>query len=97
MSMKNVLKLPSIANTVLENMNTNVTVREAMKYISEIKEVDLNDITSLNMPIQDISYVVNGTNCVVVDEEEAKRIISEDWIYTPYEEVEDVENSEEVE
>lgn len=97
MSMKNVLKLPSIANMVLENMNTNVTVREAMKYISEIKEVDLNDITSLNMPIQDISYVVNGTNCVVVDEEEAKRIISEEWIYTTNEEVEDIENSEEVE
>ena len=82
-SAKNILKLPTIANVVLENTNTNVTVREAMKYISEIKEIDLQDITSTNMPIEDLSYKVNGTDCVIVDEEEARRIIAEEWIYTP--------------
>ncbi len=82
MSAKNILKLPQVANVILENTNTNVTVREAMKYISEIKEIDLKDITSVNMPIENISYTVNGTSCVLVDEEEARRIISEDWIYT---------------
>lgn len=83
LSAKNVLKLPSIANIVLENTNTNVTLREAMKYISELKEVKLGEVTSINMPIKDIAYKVNGTSCVLVNEEESKRIIKEDWIYTP--------------
>lgn len=82
-SAKNILKLPSIAKVMLENINTNITVREAMKYITELKEINLGDITSVNMPLEDISYVVNGTACVLVDKEEARRIISEDWIYTP--------------
>lgn len=83
MSKKNILKLPSIAKVILENINTNVTVREAMKYISEIKEINIDNITSQNMPIEDIAYMVNGTSCVLVDEIEARRIIAEDWIYTP--------------
>lgn len=87
MSAKNILKLPTIANVILENTNTNVTVRESMKYISELKEINLEDITSVNMPIANISYTVNGTSCVLVDEQEAKRIISEDWIYTPEEDI----------
>jgi len=87
MSAKNVLKLPSIAEVILENTNTNVTIREAMKYISEINEINLKEITSVSMPIEDIAYVVNGTSCVLVNEEEARRIISEDWIYTSETEV----------
>lgn len=83
MSAKNILKLPAIANIILDNTNTNITVREAMKYISEIKEINLQDITSVNMPIENISYTVNGTSCVLVDKEEARRIVLEDWIYTP--------------
>lgn len=94
MSKKNILKLPSIANVILDNTNTNVTVREAMKYISEIKEININEIVSVNMPIQDIAYVVNGTSCVLVDKKEARRIISEDWIYAPSSDAEQQEITE---
>lgn len=83
MSTKNILKLPSIANTVLENTNTNITVREAMKYVYELKEMDTSSIVSTNMPLEDINYVVGGMACVLVDKKEARRIIKEDWIYTP--------------
>lgn len=83
MSTKNVLKLPSIANTVLESTNTNVTVREAMKYVYELKEMDTKTIVSQNMPLEDINYVVDGMACVLVNETEARRIIKEDWVYTP--------------
>ena len=82
---KNLLKIPTIANTLLENVNTNVTVREGMKYVSELKGFNLSNIVSVNMPIENISYQVNGTSCVLVDKEEARRIISEEWIYTPQE------------
>lgn len=94
MSKKNILKLPSIANVILENTNTNVTVREAMKYISEIKEINVKEIVSVNMPIQDIAYKVNGTSCVLVDKQEARRIIAEDWIYTPLSDTEQQEYTE---
>ena len=90
MSKNNLLKLPSIAKVALENINTNITLREAMKYITEIKEININEIVSINMPIQDIAYVVNGTSCVLVDKDEARRIIAEDWIYELY--VEEKEN-----
>ena len=83
MSTKNILKLPAIANIILENTNTNVTLREAMKYISELKEIELENTISVNMPIENISYTVNGTSCVLVDEDEARRIIAEEWIFTP--------------
>ena len=93
MSTNNILKLPSIINIVLENTNTNVTVREAMKYITELKEINMDNIISTSMPIEQISYVVNGMDCVIIDEDEAKRIIKEDWIYTPIVE-ETAENTE---
>lgn len=90
LSAKNILKLPAIATSILNNINTNVTVREAMKYITELKEVDLEEIISTSMPIENISYNVNGTSCVLVNEQEARRIISEDWIYTPVQENQDL-------
>lgn len=80
---ENILKLPQIASIVLKDINTNVTVREVMKYISELKEINIHNIISANMPIENISYTVNGTSCVLVDEEEARRIITEEWVYTP--------------
>lgn len=94
MSKKNILKLPSIANVILENTNTNVTVREAMKYISEIKEISVNEIVSISMPIQDIAYKVNGTSCVLVNQDEAKRIIAENWVYTPESDAQQQEKEE---
>lgn len=81
MTPKNLLKIMDIKDAVLNNTNTNVTVREMMKYISEIKEIDLADVTSASMPLYDINYVVNGTACVLVNEEKARKIIAEDWVY----------------
>ena len=84
-STKTLTKLLDIKDIVLENTNTNVTVREAMKYLSEIKEVDLKNIVSTNMPLLDINYVVDGTACVLVNKEKAREIIKEEWVYTPEE------------
>ena len=35
------------------------------------------------MPLEDIAYSVNGTSCVLIDKEEARRIIKEEWVYKP--------------
>ena len=82
MKPKNILNINDIKDAVIKNTDTNVTVREIMKYIGEVKEVDLNNITSTSMPLYDINYVVNGTSCVLVNEEKARKIIAEDWVYT---------------
>lgn len=83
MSTKNVLKLPKVASTILDNTNTNVTLREAMKYVTELKEIDTSSIVSTSIPLENIAYNVNGVACVLVDKQEARRIVAEDWIYTP--------------
>lgn len=89
MSKENVLKIPSIAKIAIENTNTNVSLREVMKYVDELKEIDMDNVISTSMPIEQISYKVNGMDCVIINEKEAKRIIKEDWIYTPPVETED--------
>ena len=81
MTPKTLLKLMDIKDIVLNNMDTNLTVREGMKYIGEINEIDLDNITSTSMPLYDINYVVNGTACVLVNEEKARKIIAEEWVY----------------
>ena len=77
-SSKNILKFPTVINIILENTNTNITVREAMKYVTELKEIKMDNIISTSMPIEQISYVVNGMDCVIINKEEARRIIKED-------------------
>jgi len=91
MTPKTLLKFMDIKDIVLKNTDTNLTVREGMKYIGEINEIDLDDITSTSMPLYDINYVVNGTACVLVNEEKARKIIAEDWIYVKELEDNDIE------
>lgn len=83
LSTKTLAKIMDIKDIVLTNTNTNLTVREGMKYLSEIKEVDLKNVVSTNMPLLDINYVVDGTACVLVNKEKARKIIKEEWVYTP--------------
>ncbi len=93
LSTKTLLKIMDIKDIVLANTNTNLTVREGMKYLSEIKEVDLKNVVSTNMPLLDINYVVDGTACVLVNKEKARKIIAEEWIYTPEETSNETENN----
>lgn len=94
MTPKTLLKLFDIKDVVLSNTDTNVSVREIMKYIGEISEVDLQNITSTSMPIDNINYVVNGSSCVLVNEEKARKIIAEEWVYTPEIKENESENNE---
>ena len=93
-STKTLMKLMDIKDIVLSNTNTNLTVREGMKYLGEIKEVDLKNVVSTNMPLLDINYVVDGTACVLVNKEKARKIIKEDWVYTPEETKSETTNNE---
>ncbi|MBR5227741.1 MAG: LCP family protein [Clostridia bacterium] len=84
MSQENIYNLPTIISTAVNSTNTNVTVREAMKYVSELKEIDLDNIVSSAMPITNLGYYPQATeenptygqSCVLVNKYEARRIVA---------------------
>lgn len=80
MKKENLLKIPGIAKVIVQNTDTDITVREAICYASEIKDIDTKNTVSTVMPWE--YYTLNGVSYVKVDSKEAARIIKEEWIYT---------------
>lgn len=76
---ENILQLPAIINIIVDNTNTNITVREALQYASEIKEANLKDVTSIVAPWE--YYDLNGVSYVKVNNKEAANIV-ESWSKT---------------
>ncbi len=74
---ENISKIPKVAKIALSNMKTNATTREIMKYINEIKEINIDEIQSITMP--NTPKYIDGLSYVLADKEEARRIIKEDW------------------
>ena len=74
---KNITKVPNIIKIALENTKTNATTRELMKYIDEVKEINIDEIESITMP--NFPKYINGLSYVVADKDEARRIVKEDW------------------
>lgn len=85
-SKKNITKIPSVIKIALENTKTNATTRELMKYADEVREININEIESITMP--NTPKYINGLSYVIPDQEEARRIISEDWQEPDIEEAE---------
>ena len=73
-------------------MKTNATTREIMKYINEIKEINVDEIQSVTMP--NTPKYIDGLSYVLPDKEEARRIIKEDWQEKQINEQDVVENAE---
>ena len=88
MSSENIYNLPSLISTAVESTNTNVTVRDAMKYVGELKEINLDTIVSSAMPIINLGYYpqatdeepTRGQSCVLVNKTEARRVVA-NWVY----------------
>lgn len=88
MSSENIYNLPSLIAIAVDSTNTNVTVREAMKYVSELKEINLDTIITSAMPIINLGYYPQATeeepnkgqSCVLVNKTEARRVVA-NWVY----------------
>lgn len=88
-SSENIYNLPSLISTAVESTNTNITVRDAMKYVSELKEINLDTIVTSAMPIINLGYYPQATeedptygqSCVLVNKTEARRVVA-NWVYT---------------
>lgn len=88
MSSENIYNLPSLITLAVDSTNTNVTVRDAMKYVGELKEINLDNIISSAMPVINLGYYpqatednpTNGQSCVLVNKTEARRVVA-NWVY----------------
>lgn len=76
-SKKNITKLPTVIKIALKNTKTNATTREIMKYVDEVKEINLEEIESITMP--NSPQYINGLSYVIADKDEARKIIHEEW------------------
>ena len=74
---ENITKIPKLIKIALDNTKTNATTREIMKYVDEVKEIDLENMESITMP--NTPEYINGLSYVKADKDEAQRIIKEDW------------------
>lgn len=50
LSTKNISKIPDLINIALKNTETNITAREATKYITDASKIDINGIYSCTAP-----------------------------------------------
>lgn len=77
-SKENITKIPVIIKIASENTKTNATTRDVMKYVDEVKEINIEEIESITMP--NSPEYINGLSYVIADKDEARRIIKEEWV-----------------
>lgn len=88
MSSENIYNIPSFISLAVDSTNTNVTVRDAMKYVSELKEIDLDNIITSDMPITNLGYYpqateeepTKGQSCVLLNKNAARKLVA-GWVY----------------
>lgn len=87
LSAKNLVKIPDLVTIALNNTDTNITAREALRYVSDVGKIDSNDITSCTAPGE--AKYINGLSYFVLDEVKTKKLVENKLI----EQVETTDNS----
>lgn len=80
MSPSNIVKLPELIKTVLKNTETNVTVREALRYVTDIPNLKLDNIYSCTAI--GTTPTIDGLSYFKMDEEETRKVIKEKFMNT---------------
>lgn len=78
LSPSNIVKLPTLIQTVFKNTDTNVTAREALRYLTDIPNLKLDSIYSCTAV--GTTPTIDGISYFVMDKEETRRIIKENFI-----------------
>ena len=73
LSTKNLTKIPDLINIALDNTDTNITAREALKYSTDVIKVDTANITSCTAPGE--AKYINGVSYFVLDEAKTKTLV----------------------
>lgn len=77
-SAKNISKIPDLINIALKNTETNMTAREATKYITDVSRIDINGIFSCTAPgsLKDVGdKSTSWMSFYILDKAEAQNII----------------------
>ena len=73
LSVKNIPKLNKIIEIATKNTTTNVTLREALKYVTDISKLDISNITSTTAYGK--ADYINKLSYFVMDEEKTKQLV----------------------
>ncbi len=80
LSTKNVGKIKDLIQIALENTQTNVTLKEALRYVSDIKKVNMDNIITYTAPGKFYDATTPyWVSFWILDEEETQRIINEEF------------------
>lgn len=90
LSTKNLTKIPDLVNIALNNTDTNITAREALRYSTDIAKIDINNITSCTAP--GIAKYIDGLSYFVLDKEKTQELVKNKLVETTEDTT--VENSE---
>ncbi|MEG0872754.1 MAG: LCP family protein [Clostridia bacterium] len=78
---KNITKLPEIVKIALENTDTNVTVREALKYVSDATKINTENILTVTAPGE--AKYIDNLSYFLMDEDAAATLIKEKFNTPP--------------
>ena len=73
LSAKNLTKIPDLINVALDNTDTNITAREALKYSTDVMKIDTSNISSCTAPGE--AKYMNNISYFVMDKEKTKELV----------------------
>ena len=73
LSAKNLTKIPDLINVALDNTDTNITAREALKYSTDAMKIDTSNISSCTAPGE--AKYINNISYFVMDKEKTKELV----------------------
>lgn len=77
---KNISKIPDLINIANDNTKTNVTVREALKYVTDVAKIDTENIYSTTAP--GVAKTIDGLSYFLLDKGEARAVIAKEFNLT---------------
>ena len=98
LSAKNITKAPDLINIALKNTDTNLTAREATKYITDLSKIDIENIYSCTAPgiLKDVGDKDQNSwmSFYILDKIESQNIIKSKFSSESVEDTEITEDSE---
>jgi LCP family protein required for cell wall assembly len=80
LSTKNLTKIPDLVEIALNNTDTNITAREALKYSTDVAKIDINNINSCTAP--GTSKYIDGLSYFVLDKEKTQELVKNKLVET---------------
>lgn len=77
LSVKNISKIPDLIDIAHKNTNTNLTTREALRYVTDIANIDINGIYSTTAP--GAAKYIDNVSYYLLDKEKTKEVIENNF------------------